>query len=97
MNSYPVGNTIALKVTFMDAVTRQPADPTTVKLRVQDPSGAEVDYLIPTMTHPSTGLFQQEIVSAMPGTWKYRWEGTGAVIAASEKSFEVQASAFAAD
>jgi hypothetical protein len=97
MDSYPAGNLITLKTTFIDQVTLLPADPTTVKLRVQDPSGTEVDYSILTMTHPLIGTYQQEITPTLPGIWKYRWEGTGAVISASESRFEVRASAFAAD
>lgn len=96
MNSYPIKSAVRLSVTFTDLTTNQPVDPTTVKLRVMDPTKTEMDFT-GTILHPSTGVYQQVIVPTVPGVWKVRWEATGAVIAASEKRFEVQASSFELD
>jgi hypothetical protein len=96
MNTYPIGTTVVLPVVFKDAVTLVLGDPTTVLLRVGDPTGAEVDYTVAlgNVSHPSTGNYQATIAPRIPGIWRYRWEGKGVIVAASEGRFEVQPSLF---
>lgn len=96
MNTYPIGTAIVLPVTFEDAVTAAPGDPTSVLLRVMDPIGTEVDYTVAlgNVSHPATGTYQATIAPRIPGIWRYRWEGKGAIVAASEGRFEVQPSLF---
>jgi uncharacterized protein YfaS (alpha-2-macroglobulin family) len=94
-NSYIPGNIVTLTVLFTDnASPPNPADPTTVTLRITDPTGAESDYTGSQLTKISTGSysFQQEVL--LTGWWNYRWEGIGAITAANEKRFNVQDSAF---
>ena len=91
MKSYPLGTQLVLATSFMDAVTSQPADPTTVTLEVMDPTGAVSQ---PTFTHPGVGLFKALFTPSMAGIWTTRWEATGAVVAATEHKFEIRASAF---
>ncbi len=97
--SYTFGNEIVLSVTFVDATTQQPANPTAVTLLVADPEGDITTYTatsVPTVLNPSTGVYQCVIIPQIPGIWTYRWVGTGAVVAASERQFEVLPSLFEA-
>ena len=59
--------------------------PTAVTLRVLPAGGDEVSYEWPSgdVTNPSAGRFEIEIVLSATGRWFARWEGTGAVKAAT--------------
>ncbi len=94
MNRYQLGNPVTVQVTFTASTV--PVDPSTIKLRIRDSSQVETIYTSGFL-HPSTGVYQYQILPAFPGVWVYRWEGFGAVVAASEKSFEVVPSAFTND
>lgn len=96
MNSYEPGSQVTLSVAFTNAAG-QPAAPTTVKLRVLDPTGAETDYTGDQLTNGGTGLYSAAIAVAISGNWRYRWEATGSVIAAQDGAFRVLATAFGAD
>ena len=91
MGSYFVGTAVVLTATFTTP-TKSPVDPTTVRLRVKDPTGVETDYTSPT--YVSVGIYTQQITPNLTGIWSYRWEGTGAVVASSESKFEVKPTAF---
>ena len=47
------------------------------------------------LTRVSTGYYTHNIQVGVAGTWRYRFEGTGAIYAAAETSLQVTASAFA--
>lgn len=91
MGSYFVGSAVVLSATFTTP-TKALVDPTSVRLRVKDPTGVEVDYNSPT--YVSAGIYTQQIVPTLTGTWSYRWEGTGAVVVTLEAKFEVKPTAF---
>jgi hypothetical protein len=97
MNTYPLGNAITLSATFTVASTGSLGDPSIVKLRIKDPLNVETDYTGGVLSHPSTGVFQYVLTPAIPGVWKYRWEGTGTLVAASERKIEIQPSSFESD
>jgi hypothetical protein len=94
LNFYEIGNAITLSVTFNDAITLLPADPTVTRLRIMDPTEFETNVLQVSLLHPSTGVFQYILTPIVPGIWKYRFSGTGSVIAADERRFEVIPSSF---
>lgn len=95
MNTYPPGNIVTVSVLFTtNANPPVPADPTTVTLRVTDPTGLETDYTGPQLVKASTGSYSYNLEVLLNGYWTYRWEGTGAVIAANESRFLVSQSAF---
>lgn len=94
MNTYPLGNTVPLSVVFRDVTTLVPVDPTKVLLRVGDPSGVEVDYVAGDIVRKDIGVYEVAIMPRLPGIWGYRWEGTGAIVAADEGQFEVRPSLF---
>jgi len=97
MQSYIPGNAITLTCTFVNATTQAPANPTTVTLQTLDPEGVLTTYTASgaiAIQNPSIGVFQCTIQPFLTGIWTYRWVGTGAVTAASEKSFEIKPSLF---
>ena len=72
-------------------------NPTTVTFKLLSPSGTETDYTWPgqnQVVNDSAGLFHVDVLATMAGTWTYRFNGTGAVVAAREGTFFVDASAF---
>jgi|SRR5580704_10205922 hypothetical protein len=94
MNSYPTNISIQLTAAFTDDITGVLTDPVKVTLRVMDPTGASVLYGPTSVNHPSVGNFNFRIIPTIPGTWRWRWEGTGSVFAANEGRCEVRPSAF---
>jgi hypothetical protein len=47
-----------------------------------------------TASHPSTGVYSAEVTIDESGRWWFRAEGTGAIVAAAEKSLLIRATAF---
>lgn len=70
-------------------------DPTAVLLMIVKPDGDALVYGWPspaadgTLTRESAGRFFADVDIDQSGTWRYRLEGTGAVVAASEGSLRV--------
>lgn len=97
MNIYQIDTLIQLSGGFTD-LNGAPADPTTVTLLVRNPAGYEVTYSGSDITHVGTGSYSIQITPTLSGTWIYKWEGTGAVIATSaDTPFYVEPSAFEGD
>lgn len=97
LHSYQAGNQVVLSVTFTNATTGALATPTTITCETLDPSETVTQYTnssTPAITNPSQGVYQLILTPTLPGVWRYRWEGTGAVVASSEAAFEVRPSAF---
>ena len=95
MESYDLGNLVRVSGSFT-TVTGAPADPTTITLRVKDPTGTIAVYTGGAMVRDGIGAYHYDLVPAKSGTWSYRWEGTGAVTAAGDSSFAVTPSAIVA-
>ena len=87
-NSYLVGMLVNLKAVFTDS-DGNPVDPDTVVCKVRVPTVSDLALL--TIIKDSVGVYQSNysLVDAIPGTYLYRWEGTGTVQAAGEGSFRV--------
>jgi hypothetical protein len=88
---YP-GSLIRLTGQFYDQ-QKVLTDPSVVSLLVRTPSGVVSDPLTPTKD--STGIYHYDYTVAEGGTYWYRFIGTGAVVVAREKAFEVEWSHFA--
>ncbi len=86
-NVYDVGDKVRLTNTFTDT-DGNAADPTAIAAAVKDPEGTttQFDYA-GTITKSSTGVYYIDVTIDDEGTWSYRWEGTGAVVAAVEGTF----------
>ena len=97
INSYQAGNVVNMTVQFTTTSNSGiPADPTTIKLRVIDPNDIETDYTYSggALIKTSVGNYSYPLQVLTAGTYNYRFEGLGAVIAAAESSFQVSSSRF---
>ena len=94
VNSYDIGDGIRLSGAF--TVNDVATDPTAITLRVKDPvnSTGRYTYALSQVSKTSTGNYYKDITVSTAGKWFYRWEGTGAVIAADEVWFNVRLSEF---
>lgn len=92
---FDIGDTVRLKVDFtvIDEETGQKVltDPTTVVCKVYSPTGVTTT---PSYVRLSQGKFKVEFIVNQPGTWYFRWEGTGAVQATEPGEFYVRKAAF---
>lgn len=72
------------------------ADPTTVTLKWRVAGGATTTWTRPAagpdtqIVKDSVGVYHADIPTTEPGTHYFRWEGTGAVVAAEESTFSVK-------
>jgi hypothetical protein len=73
---------------YADAAKTTPTDATVV-LRVKAPDGT---VTTPSVTHVGTGSYSARVTLSAAGPWSYRWEATGAVIAADEGQVQVRPS-----
>lgn len=92
MNQYLRGQTIRFTAKFYD-LTDTLADPTTITLTVEDPSGTETSYTYSSdVQKTSTGIFYYDLTLGNTlGVYNYEWVGTGTVKAINEDSFRVVA------
>lgn len=89
--AFDVADGVRATAAFQD-LNGNPADPTTITLKVLDPAGTITE---PPVFRTGTGSYYADFVLPNePGSWSYRWEGTGDVQVAEEGKFTVRASAF---
>lgn len=86
-NSYNIGTAVRMTGTF--SVSSTNTDPTTVALEVTDPSGNQDTYSTTDLTNSAVGVYSKEITPDEAGYWRYRFVGTGTVIAANSFKFYV--------
>lgn len=84
-NSYNMGTAVQVSVTF--SVSSTNTDPTTVTLEITDPSGNTDTYSTTDLTNSAVGVYSKTVTPDEAGYWKYRFAGTGAVIAANSYKF----------
>lgn len=95
-NRVDVGDRIRIRGVFQ-TLAGVDTDPTTIVCKYRDPSGN-----VTTKTYGSdgevvkdaTGRFHLDIDVDEEGTWTYRWNGTGAIVAAGEQTFVARNTAF---
>jgi hypothetical protein len=88
--TYFVNNLIRFSVEFK--LLRVLTDPTTVSMLLIDPDGNTVSFSYPaTITKDSTGKYHCDHTPTTPGTWKYRWVGTGTVPSSATRRIRVLA------
>ncbi len=89
-NIYDVGDLARVSATFKRGAAFD--DPTTVTLKIRKGDGASATYTyaLGQVTRDSLGIFHADISLDVPGTWVYRWEGTGPTQAAGQDTFVVQ-------
>jgi hypothetical protein len=97
INSYLIGNSARVSVTFRDAASRANVDPGLTQLLVKAPDLTVTTYVYGVdmgLVKDNTGLYHFDIDLNQAGAWSYRWLGTGANQAASEGQFTVTPSSF---
>lgn len=94
-NTYDIGDTVKLQVTF-ETAEGVAVDPTAIVLKVQDPDGTETTYTyaLGQVLKSATGVYYYYVVPDESGTWHYNWAGTGTVVSATEGFFYVRTSEF---
>jgi hypothetical protein len=90
VNPYDIGQAIRLTGAFADS-GGNPADPTTIELRVQDPAGTVtiLTYAGGQLVRDSVGSYHYDFLAAIPGRHAYRWTGGGAVQTSKQARFLV--------
>jgi flagellar hook assembly protein FlgD len=87
-----IGNIIKVKATFKDE-DGDVQDPTTVQVRVKNPSASVTTYVYgtdPEVVRTSKGVYYIEIDTiAQPGTFEFVWNSTGNYQAAGQTEFTV--------
>lgn len=98
MNIYQVDTIIRLNVQFYNTALNQPADPSTVALFVEDPSGNVTQVPSGDIVRTGVGAYYSDYQPASPGEWTYKWQGSGTSVVATSRDtcFFVQASALIA-
>ena len=95
MKIFP-GTKVRLSVRFLDAVGAA-QDPSLVTFKIRE-AGAAVDtYLYGTdveVVRDGVGLFHFDAIFTSGGLVRYRWEGAGSLIAATEGFVPIEQSAF---
>ena len=91
MTNYQIGDKVRLTATFTD-LDNVATNPTAVILRLRSPDGTDTT---PTPTNTGAGVYIYDLDLNQSGVWRYRWEGTGTVQAASpDESIKVKSSIF---
>src|SRR5260221_11656556 len=86
---------ILVRVSSEFTVSSVDTDPTTVKCFYKDPNGVVtmLTYGIDNAhARDSTGKYHVDIFTSVVGTWWYRFEATGSVIAANEAELVISLS-----
>jgi hypothetical protein len=82
MAKYEIDTSIQLRGVFMNPLAGVPIDPTLVQLFVMDPNGNVTDYS-GSVIREAVGRYHLVIEPGLPGTWTYKWQGSGAAAATS--------------
>lgn len=93
---YNIGDLVRLRITFHNT-ENQPADPTTIRLRVLPPDGNETQHDYDpspapgadTLTRHNTGIYYYDYPADQRGEHLIRWEATGTIEAADLDRFYV--------
>ena len=90
MNSYVQGQLVRIWLRFKNA-SGTLTDPTTVTVKVEDPSGNTdtYTYALSQVIKDSTGVFYYDVTVDEKGVWYYRGVGTGTIVAAGQDKFTV--------
>lgn len=94
INTYDKNDTVRVRAIF--SVNSVNTDPTTITLKVKDPSGTISTYTYAggSIIKEATGIYYKDLVPTDDGVWYCNFSGTGAVQSASERSFVVRKSEF---
>jgi hypothetical protein len=90
--TYDIGDVVRLTGTFTVSSTN--TDPTTITLKVKDPSGntATYTYALAQVTKSAVGIYYYDLAIDEAGIWRYEWTGTGTCQAVAEGWLEARES-----
>lgn len=75
---YEIDTSVLIEAVFTLADGVTPVAPAIVSLLVQDPSGVMTAHVGRALANPSTGVYSYVLdVSALSGSWIYKWRGAG--------------------
>lgn len=92
-----IGDMVTVSTSVTDA-SGTAVDPSALVLRVHRPVSAELVYTYgtdPEIVQDAAGQYHADIPVTEPGTWRFRWKGTGAATFAEEASLVARQSSFA--
>lgn len=93
-----IGNHAASGAAAFTALDDVATDPTTVTLTIKRADGTTLVYGYPTpaddgsLTREGTGRFYRDVTCDVPGVWRIKLDGTGAVVASEQTTFTVAGS-----
>jgi hypothetical protein len=90
--TFDVGELVHLEMEFTDQETGAHVDPTTVLLRIRQPSAAITTYTYGVdviLIKDSVGHYHADVPLPVHGIWAFKWEGSGTHQAADRGTFEV--------
>lgn len=89
MASYLEGSTIRLTATFV--VGGSNTDPTTVTLKLENPSGTQTTYTYAAgqIVRSAKGIYYRDVTPDAVGEWTYRYIGTGDAAGVAETTFRI--------
>lgn len=92
---YHVGDLVRIAAVFKD-VNGTATDPTTITLKVKDPSGNTDTYTYAAgqITKASTGNYHRDISIDETGDWHYEWVSTGSGQGVEPGEFTVEPTHF---
>ena len=94
--TYDYGDQVRVTCTFTN-LAGSAADPTGITFKWRTPAGTTSSYVYGTdaeLVKSATGIYYVDLTLNVEGTWYYRFEGTGALVAADEGHLLVKDSAF---
>lgn len=84
-STFDIGDRVRLKASFSDEGAA--VDPTSVTCTVRAPDGALTS---PGVSKDDVGRYSAEVAPDSAGAWLFRFEGTGAYVAAEEREFFIR-------
>lgn len=94
--TYDRGDSVRITAEFR-SLSGTLTDPTTVGFKLRSPRGTvtRLEYNVdPGVVRDGVGIYHTDVDLYLPGTWCYRWEGTGTLQAAEEGTIVVEKSYF---
>ena len=88
VNRYQQQTLIQLSVIFYNVALNLPADPSTVSLWVEDPTGVVTQISGSDIVRTGTGTYYSNFMPTGPGLWKYKWQGSGLSVQATSPDTE---------
>lgn len=74
-NFYELNTLVRMWAAFTD-LSGVPADPTAVLIFLRHPDGTQSS---PPITRAGVGSYYADMETSAPGTWIYKWQGTGTI------------------